>query len=293
MQLSGPTIPNPPLVRQARILRLASGGALHATGPEDATPILFFHGVGGGAWSWEFQTAALADDHSCYAWEARGHGLAARVADAGLGDYYVDAREALETVVARHGAAWVAGHSMGGLLALALASDYPASVCGLILLEPVYAPDTAGHLGGPLGAVARTLCAPLVRSVLHGGRVGRVLARRLFAASFHDRAAMERAWIRQRTQVPVEYPKMMYEAFTGPTNFPNRAFGRELSQPTLLVEGSAAKRRPRFPELVAELGRLGDRFAYLVVDGGHYLQLDRSAPRVTTALRDFVTRWSR
>jgi pimeloyl-ACP methyl ester carboxylesterase len=182
---------------------------------------------------------------------------------------------------------------MGGLLAMALAADHAACVRGVVLLEPVYAPDTAGHLGGPFGALVRTLCMPLMDSVLRGGRVGTALSRRVFAGAFHDRALMERAWIRQRTQVPVEYPKMMYEAFTGPTDFPNRAFGRELSQPTLLVEGSVAKRRPRFPELVAELRRLGDRFAYLTVDGGHYLQLDRSAPRVTAALREFVTRWSR
>lgn len=280
-------------MRQARIERLASGGALHVSGPADAPPILFYHGVGGAAWSWEPQAAAFSHDHACYVWEARGHGDAARVVDAGLGDYYVDAREALGLVTERHGAAWIAGHSMGGLLAMALACDRAASVSGLILLEPVYAPDTAGHLGGPLGRVVRTLASPLIDSVLRGGRVGRALSRWVFAQSFEDRALMERAWVRQRTQVPAEYAKMINEAFTGPTGFPNRAFGREISQPTLLVEGSVAKRKPRFPELVAELRRLGERFDYLTVDGGHYLQLDRSAPRVTHALREFVTRWSR
>ncbi len=265
---------------------------MHATGPADAPPILFLHGVGGGAWSWEFQAEELAAQYRCYVWEARGHGAAARVSDAGLGDYFVDAGEALGYVVERDGPAWVAGHSMGGLLAMALAAERPVAVRGLMLLEPVYAPDTAGHLGGPFGAVVRTLCEPLLHSVLHGGRIGRAVSRRVFAASFEDRSAMERAWLHQRAQVPPEYSKMLHEAFTGPTNFPNRAFGRELSAPTLLLEGSVAKRRPRFPGLVAELGRLGDAFDYQIVDGGHYLQLDHSAPRVTTALRNFVTRWS-
>jgi pimeloyl-ACP methyl ester carboxylesterase len=292
LQLSGPTIPNPPLLRQARIVRLASGGALHVSGPEDAPPIIFFHGVGGGAWSWEPQAVAFSRDHACYAWEARGHGEAARVADAGLGDYYTDAREALAHVVERHGSAWIAGHSMGGLLVMALAVDFPESVRGIALLEPVYAPDTSGHLGGPFGAVVRALCAPLTASVLRGGRIGRALSRRVFARAFQDRARMERAWLRQRTQVPVEYARMLSEAFTGPTDFPNRAFGREIVQPTLLMEGSVARRRPRFPQLVDELGRLDDRFAYLTVDGGHYLQLDSSEPRVTDALREFVARWS-
>lgn len=292
LQLSGPTITNPRRVRQARIERLASGGALHVRGPADAQPILFFHGVGGGAWSWEPQATAFARDRACYSWEARGHGDAARVADAGLGDYYVDAQEALAYVTERHGPAWIAGHSMGGLLAMALACDHSASVRGLILLEPVYAPDTSGHLGGPLGRITRLLSQPLIDSVLRGGRVGTALSRWVFTQSFEDSERMERAWLRQRTQVPVEYPRMMNEAFTGPTDFPNRAFGQEISQPTILLEGSVAKRKPRFPQLVAELRRLDDRFAYITVDGGHYLQLDRSEPRVTDALREFVTRWS-
>ena len=97
---------------------------------------------------------------------------------------------------------------------------------------------------------------------------------------------MERAWQAQRTQVPVEYPKMMYEAFEGPTGFPNRAFARELSQPVTLLEGSVARHKPRFPELNAALGeRLRDRFTYVRIDGGHYLQLDRPEP-VNAALRE-------
>jgi pimeloyl-ACP methyl ester carboxylesterase len=101
---------------------------------------------------------------------------------------------------------------------------------------------------------------------------------------------MERAWTHQRAQVPVEYPRMMYEAFEGTTGFSNRAFARELAMPTLLLEPRASA--PRFPELLADLERLGKRFTHVAIDGGHYLQLDRSAAHVTRALREFVVRWS-
>jgi pimeloyl-ACP methyl ester carboxylesterase len=289
-QLSGPTIPNPPLVRQARIVRLPSGGALHVRGPAAATPILFYHGVGGGAWSWEPQLGLLSTDFRCYAWEARGHGLARAVMDAGLGDYYIDALEALDAVRG-DGPVFVAGHSMGGLLALAVSAARPQDVRGTLLVDPVYAPDGGGHAGPLLAAVARRTIGPLVGSMMRDGALARSLARAVFRASFLDRACMERAWRRQRTQVPAEYPKMMYEAFDGPSRFPNRAFARELEWPALLLEPKAA--RPRFPQLVAELERLGDRFTHLALDGGHYLQLDRSAAHVTSALREFVTRWSR
>jgi pimeloyl-ACP methyl ester carboxylesterase len=273
-------------------VRLPSGGALHETGPAGGTPILFLHGVGGGAWSWAPQTQALGNDYRCFAWEARGHGLAARVADAGLGDYFVDAREALEAVETRAGTPFVAGHSMGGLLALALAAEAPAQVRGLLLLEPVYAPDGGRHGGGLLANSARVAIRPLVRSLERNGAIARTIGRSIFRASFEDRGRMERAWRRQRAQVPTEYPKMMYEAFEGPTGFPNRAFARELVQPVLLVEGSTARERPRFPELVAELrAGLGERFTYLTLEGGHYLQLDRTAPAVTAAFTEFVQRW--
>jgi len=271
-------------------VRLPSGGALHVTGAQGASPLLFLHGVGGGAWSFSPQIAALSDERRCYAWEARGHGAATPVADAGLGDYFVDACEALAAIVASDGAPWIVGHSMGGLLALALAAERPGDVRGLVLVDPVYAPDGGTHLQGRFAKFVRRMCEPLVDSMMRDGIVARALARYVFVNSFVDRACMERAWVHQRTQVPVEYPKMMYEAFDGPTNFPNRAFAREIDVPTLLLEPDA-KVRPRFPELVASLERLGERFHYYVLDGGHYLQLDRSAERLTSSVRRFVARW--
>jgi pimeloyl-ACP methyl ester carboxylesterase len=249
--------------------RLASGGVLHVSG-QGSAPLLLLHGVGGAAWSWQPQVEALAADCRCYAWEARGHGAAQRVRDAGLEEYFIDAQEALDEVLAQGAAApFVAGH------------------------PPVYAPDGGRHASGALARVARFVLAPLVYDFERGGFVTRFLSRAIFTQAFEDRDRMERAWTLQRMQVPTEYPKMLYEAFEGPTGFPNRAFARELTQPVELVEGSVAKDRPRFPELVGELGvRLGERFSYAVIEGGHYLQLDRSAERVSELLGDFVRRWS-
>ena len=259
-------------------------------GPHGAAPLLFLHGVGGGAWSFAPQAAALCDERRVYVWEARGHGLARAIPDAGLGDYFVDACEALDAIRAEAAEPWVVGHSMGGLLAMALAAQRPSDVRGLVLVDPVYAPDGGTHLDGRAARVARRMFEPLVASMLRDGCVARVLARAVFAASFVDPDCRDRAWQWQRTQVPIEYPKMMYEAFDGPTHFPNRAFAREIIVPTLLLEPDAAV-RPRFPQLVADLERLGDRFTYLVLDGGHYLQLDRSAARLTASVREFVNPW--
>ncbi len=264
---------------------------MHVTGPSDGISILFYHGVGGAAWSWEPQVRELAARRRCFVWEARGHGLARGVADAGLGDYYTDAREALDAVLACGAPPLVVGHSMGGLLALAVAASRPTGVRGLVLIDPVYVPEAGRYAGGVTARLARAALAPLARSFLRDGRLARYLSRRVFETSFADRRLMERAWLRQRLQVPVEYPKMLYEGFEKSTGFPNRAFATELVMPTVLIEPASVS--PRFPRLLAELAQLGGAFTHLTFDGGHYLQLDRSAAHVTDALEEFASRWSR
>jgi pimeloyl-ACP methyl ester carboxylesterase len=277
-------------VRQAQDLeRLPSGGALHVEGPRDGRPILFLHGVAGAAWSWEPQAAALAGTFLCASWEGRGHGAAGRVADAGLADYFADALEALERVRPA-GPAIVAGHSMGGLLAMALAAERPADVAGLLLVEPVYNPSGLPHAAGLFAGVARWVISPLAYSVATNNAFAKLTARMMFEQSFEDRSAMEIWWARQREQVPLEYPRMFYEAFEGTSGFPNRAFAREIACPVTLLEGSAAKSGPRFRQLVDQFrDRLGGRFVYEVIPGGHYLQLDRP-DAVTGALRDLAAR---
>jgi pimeloyl-ACP methyl ester carboxylesterase len=277
-------------VRQAQgLLRLPSGGALYVDGPPHAPAILFLHGVAGGAWSWQPQAEALSETFLCARWEARGHGDAARVADAGLADYYQDAREAL-AALRGEGPVLVAGHSMGGLLAMALGAECKPDVAGLLLVEPVYNPSGRPHEAGIFTGLARRLIGPFARSVQSNNAFARRVAKMMWERSFEDRDAMQAWWPVQQRQVPLEYPRMFYEALEGTTGFPNRAFALEIDAPVSLLEGSAAKHGPRFPELVDELrDRLGASFVYEVIPGGHYLQLDRPAP-VTAALRSLAGR---
>ncbi len=243
--------------------------------------MLFLHGVGGGAWSWRAQRSALAGSLRMYVWEARGHGEAATVRDAGLSDYFQDAREALAAVTQDGATVFVAGHSMGGLLAMALAAEAADSIRGYILIDPVYATgdDAYGHFSPTLGPAVRFLCAPLLRSFEHNGSMSRAIGRWVFERAFTDQTRMEAAWLDQRGQVPFEYPRMLRESFGRPTNFPLRDFAHDIMAPVMLLEGSAAQGGPRFPKLVTTLGdRLGTDFHYeAIVPGGHYLQLDRPA----------------
>lgn len=272
---------------------LPSGGAIHVVGVHGAPAILFLHGVGGAAWSWEPQSAALGTTHQLFIWEARGHGAAARVADAGLADYYVDAREALAEAVRLAGRPVViAAHSMGGLLAFALATDQPADVRGLFLVDPVYANgEDYGHFSPRAGAIARVLCTPLLRSFARGGRLSRIVARWVFSQSFEDRERMEAAWRAQRLQIPFEYPRMLDESFGKPVGFELRDFAAAIDAPVELLEGTPVRGRMRFPRLIAQLTqKLGANFRHEILAGGHYLQLDRPEA-VNDRLARFIERY--
>ena len=273
---------------------LPSGGALHVEGRPDAPPVFFLHGVGGGAWSWRPQRDAFAATNALYVWEARGHGAAAAVDDAGLADYFTDAEEGLAAAAgAARTPVVIVAHSMGGLLAFALARRFPASVRGLFLVDPVYATgeEAYGHFTPRAGAIAKFLCAPLLHSFEHNGVLSRVVARWVFERAFEDRARMEAAWLDQRRQIPFEYPRMLNESFGRPEGFELSDFAREILAPTELLEGTPTAGRMRFPKLVETLGeRLGTNFRHEVIAGGHYLQLDRPA-EVNARLGQFLQRY--
>ncbi|BDE07739.1 alpha/beta hydrolase [Vulcanimicrobium alpinum] len=266
----------------SELLRLPGGAVLHVHGPAAAPPILFLHGVGGGAWSWAPQVAEFASDRRVYVWEARGHGDAARVDDAGLADYAVDAQEAFDAVrVASPAPVALTGHSMGGLLALALAGRQPSAVGALALIDPVYAEANEAHVPPPLRPLARALAAPLVGSLERGGPVATWISRSIFFRSFADRAEAERWWPVQRAQVPLEYPRMVLEGIGGVEGFTLDGLADRIIAPTLVLNG-------RFSALATRLHeRLGPRFIEDRIPGGHYLQLDRPAA-VSERLRRFL-----
>lgn len=263
------------------VQQLPSGGALHVDAAvAGAKPVLFLHGVGGAAWSFAPQREALRAEFACFAWEGRGHGAASRVEDAGLADYYRDAQEALEAVQRATGQrALLVGHSMGGLLALALSCERPHAVRGVFLVDPVYA-DTGAlpvRIPRPVLAVLRVFIAAVARSFQRDGWLGRAVSWPIFRWAFHDPQARARAWSLQRAQVPLEYPRMLFESLDGVVGFPFQPFADRVTVPTHLVEAlPRAGARSRFTAVLSRLrARLGDRATSAAIVGGHYLQLDR------------------
>lgn len=107
-----------------RFLRTGEGGE----------PLVLLHGFGGDLNNWLFNLEALAADRAVYALDLPGHGGSTKqVADGELGFLVAALRGFLDSQGIER--AHLAGHSMGGLVAAALALEDPGRVLSLTLVD--------------------------------------------------------------------------------------------------------------------------------------------------------------
>ncbi len=101
----------------------------------EGEPVLFLHGFGGDLGGFALNQAALADRYRTIALDLPGHGGSSKAVDRGsieeLGQAVVDVMDSLEL-----GPAHLVGHSLGGAVALWLASRHPARAKSLSLIAP-------------------------------------------------------------------------------------------------------------------------------------------------------------
>ncbi|WP_254769026.1 alpha/beta fold hydrolase [Salinilacihabitans rarus] len=136
-----------------------------ASGDPDGAPAVFLHGTVSSSRFFEDALAALSGEYRAIAPDLRGYGDSETKpvdATAGLGDFVADL-EALLTALGVDGPATLVGWSTGGGVALSYATERPAAVSSLVLVNPVSpygfggtkdvegtpsAPDYAGSGGG-------------------------------------------------------------------------------------------------------------------------------------------------
>ena len=102
---------------------------------EAGEPLVLLHGFGGDLNNWLFNAEALCADRTVYALDLPGHGGSVKRVGDGSPDVLAGAvREFLDGLGLER--ADVAGHSMGGLVAAALALREPGRVRSLTLVDP-------------------------------------------------------------------------------------------------------------------------------------------------------------
>jgi pimeloyl-ACP methyl ester carboxylesterase len=121
---------------------VSDGTRLFYTDTGQGRPVLLLHGWTCDGTDWSWQAPELERRYRVLIVDQRGHGHS----DAPQGSYrpqvLADDAAALLEAVAPGQAAVVFGHSMGGVVASALAVRHPELVAGLVLVDPQYAsPD--------------------------------------------------------------------------------------------------------------------------------------------------------
>ncbi len=104
-------------------------------GREDAEPLVLLHGGNQSAHSWDLVSLHLSAHYRVFALDQRGHGDSEwnRGAHYAISDMMPDARDFLSASgVSR---SLVVGHSMGGMVTLALACAHPELVRGVVIVD--------------------------------------------------------------------------------------------------------------------------------------------------------------
>lgn len=111
------------------------------TGP----PILLHHATGFCAAAWSEIAEPLAERHTVYAYDARGHGdTTTATKEVSWRQFAKDLGFLARRILERHGAESFAcgmGHSLGGIATLTAAIDAPRLFDRLLLIEPVLIPQ--------------------------------------------------------------------------------------------------------------------------------------------------------
>lgn len=196
-------------------------------GDPSAPAIVLLHGFGGSLQRFDRAAPALAERHRVIRIDLLGHGGSEKPRDGyGMDEQARQVASALRRLGVRK--ALIAGHSMGGLVAVALAEREPALV-GALILEG--SPPEARFTELPLGA--RLFFAPVIGEALH----------RLVSASDGLVRQGAAATLAEGAEVPdqfvADFRRATYPAFAG-----SRAGNVEFLEERPLPERLARLGRP-------------------------------------------------
>lgn len=150
---------------QTRTIDLGEDRSLHAVQAGKGPDLVLLHGALATHWDWlEGPFDALARRFRVTAVDRPGHGESRRPRFAGAPrDQAAQIADGLDALGV--GRAVVVGHSMGGLVALALAERFPERVASLVLLAPIAFPEARPLEHGLLAPRATPFVGPVLSSL--------------------------------------------------------------------------------------------------------------------------------
>ena len=224
--------------------------------------LVLIHGAGDGAAVWDRQREYFSKRHRVLAVDLPGH--SARSSEAGLERHEKNAAEVCR-IMDHEGMsrAVIAGHSMGGAVALMMALDHPDRFQGLVLVAT----------GARMKMRPEFLEKARHTAETHGNQVPsatHIIAIEQMVHPSISPAVVQ--WLREKTgQASAQ---ATYADFQANTNFDVMARLPEIRTPTLVVGGSDDRMAPRkFAEFLAK-GIAGARLEILT-PSGHYPMVEQ------------------
>jgi len=224
--------------------------------------IVLIHGAGDGSAVWEKQTAHFSKNHQVLAVDLPGHG--ARTAELGLDRHENNAAEVCH-IMDRQGIskAVVAGHSMGGAVALLMALEHPDRVEGLVLvatgarlkMRPDFIEQARQSAETHGSAVPSHTHIIPVEQMVHAAIPGDVVA-----------------WLKDR--IGKASAQATYADFLANNSFDVMSRLGEIRAPTLVIGGSDDRMAPRkFAEFLA--GAIPGAHLEVLEPCGHYPMVEQ------------------
>lgn len=232
-------------------------------GAEPGQAVLFIHGAGGSHALWSFQVTGLGRRYLAMAVDLPGHGLSEGSASDSIERYREFIRQFAECLLGFP--FFLAGHSMGGAVALDFALCYPDRLAGLILM----------------GTGARLRVLPAILEAFKSGVMPDNIAGALYRPGTPEEVISA-----AEEEIRNSDPMVYYKDFAACNRFDVSARLGEISLPTLVLTGDKDIMTPvKYGKYLAE--HIKGAVFEIIEDAGHMLMLEQPS-RVNRALSDFL-----
>lgn len=240
----------------------------HYSASTPGTPrqaVIFIHGSGGNCQNWHSQVAGLGRDFLAIAVDLPGHGLS--------GGKPCDSIEAYREFVCSFAERvlgipfFLAGHSMGGAVALDFALSYPGMLDGLILI----------------GTGSRLRVLPSILESFREGKVPENLASFLYREGTPE-IVLKAA----REDMGKAGPAVFYADMTACDRFDVSGRLGEIDIPALVITGEKDMMTPlKYGKYLRD--NLKNAVLEVVEDSGHMLMLERPDD-INSLIQDFIVK---
>lgn len=220
--------------------------------------IVFLHGVGGGAESWDAQLAAFGSTHRAVAWDMPGYGATPALPEPGFEAWAASLESLLDGLGVER--CVLVGHSIGGMIAQTFMKAHAHRVSRLVLSA------TSPAFGNPDGDFQKNFIRSRIGPLDQGTTMAELAARfvpELLGSAAPD--ATRQAAIAVMSRVPAATYRAAMQALV---RFDERASLGQIDIPCLLLAGEDDRSAPpRVMQRMAE--KMNNARAETVAGMGH------------------------